>query len=411
MKRVIRFSRLYLIAAIFSLALIISGLAGYKVLGGFRVGVDFQAGLIQEVQLAPSAFNVKWEGRGNAMLSFSRNSLYIVVSGAGMESRTHTFSFSDYPAIGALVLAMETELEGLTVDTFVPEDTNSQWLIHSAQGNPQLGSAPYVIHYLAPDSESVPITAIREAMTSLGETVAVQSMGKSTDRHFMIRVEDKGIEEESERITAEKINSVLEGYFGSGEVVVLRSDYVGSRFSKDLSDKAGMLMGLTLLIILIYCSIRFKPQYAIGAVVAILHNSLIMVTFVVWTRMEFNTSSIAAIMTILGYSINDVIVVFDRIREVRRLYPDDAYINILDRGITETLSRTIITTLTTMLAVVFLFVFTTGSMKDFALLLMVGMISDVYATIFIASGCINFFEKIKLKRQKRKSVSAAAVKA
>ena len=410
MKKIIRFSRYFLPATIFSLVLIISGIAGYMAFGGFNIGVDFQAGLIQEVQFAPAAFHVSWEGRGNATLSFNRTSLFIVVSGVGVESRTYAFPFSDYPLVGELALAMEAELEGLSVNTFASAGTSSHWLVFSAQGNPQLGSVPYVVHYLAPGSEPIAISAVREAMTSLVQTAAVQNLGRDEDRHFLIRVEDKAIEE-GESVSAEKITGVLEEYFGSGEVVNLRSDYVGSRFSKDLSDKAGMLLGLTLLIILIYASIRFKPQYAIGAVLAILHDGLIMVAFVAWTRLEFNTSTIAAIMTILGYSINDTIVVFDRIRETRRIYPDDSYVNILDRAITETLGRTIITTLTTMLAVVFLFIFVTGSMKDFSLLLMVGMVSGVYSTIFIASGFIHFWEIRKSRREKRKLASAIPVKA
>jgi preprotein translocase subunit SecF len=118
--------------------------------------------------------------------------------------------------------------------------------------------------------------------------------------------------------------------------------------------------------------------------------------------MEFNTTTIAAILTILGYSINDTIVIFDRIRETRRIYPNDNFVDILDRALTETLSRTIITTATTMLAVVSLYVFTTGSMKDFALALLVGMVSGVYSTIWIASGFVNFWEVQKAKKAKKK---------
>jgi preprotein translocase subunit SecF len=127
--------------------------------------------------------------------------------------------------------------------------------------------------------------------------------------------------------------------------------------------------------------------------------------------MEFNTTTIAAILTILGYSINDTIVIFDRIRETRRIYPDDAFVDVLDRSLTETLNRTIITTLTTMLAVLSLYIFTTGSMKDFALALLVGMISGVYSTIFIASGFVNFWELRKNKREKKRLGAVPAVKA
>jgi preprotein translocase subunit SecF len=167
-------------------------------------------------------------------------------------------------------------------------------------------------------------------------------------------------------------------------------------------------MGLTLLLIMVYASIRFKPQFAVGAALAIAHDALIIVAFVAWTRMEFNTTTIAAILTILGYSINDTIVIFDRIRENRRIYPDEKLVDILDRSLTETLGRTVITTMTTMLAVLSLYIFTTGSMKDFALCLITGMVSGVYSTIFIASGLVNFWNVQAMKRSGKKNPLAAS---
>jgi preprotein translocase subunit SecF len=328
----------------------------------------------------------------------------VIISGAGVEGRTNTFPLAEYRSAGELTRALSAQVEGLNVSLAVPESVDSQWLIHSAQGNPQLGSEPYVVHYLEPGSEVVDISEVRDALTSLGQTVSVQSLGVPQDRHFMIRLEDSAIE--TGGVPAEKIIDALESYFGTGGVVVIRSDYVGSRFSKNLSDQAGILLALTLVLILIYASIRFKPQYAVGAVIAIVHDALMMVAFIVWTRMEFNTTTIAAILTILGYSINDTIVIFDRIREIRRIYPDDVFVDVLDRSLTETLGRTIITTLTTMLAVVSLYIFTTGSMKDFALALLVGMISGVYSTVFIASGFVNLWEIHKNKRAKKQLMSA-----
>ncbi|NLJ11081.1 MAG: protein translocase subunit SecF, partial [Treponema sp.] len=124
--------------------------------------------------------------------------------------------------------------------------------------------------------------------------------------------------------------------------------------------------------------------------------------FIVWLRMEFNTTTIAAILTILGYSINDTIVIFDRIRETLRLYPDSSFEDNMNRAITETLSRTFITTITTMFAVFSLFLFTTGTMKDFALALLIGMTSGVYSTIFIASAFVLFWEK-KIKKDAAKA--------
>jgi preprotein translocase subunit SecF len=333
MKKIIRFSKFFLPAVIISAIIALAGVAGFvyfshldadgkfdlsiKGRSGFNLGVDFQAGLIQEVQFAPAAFSITWQGQGNARISFDRAALYIVISGAGVESKTFAFPFSEYENAGALVEALSAQADGLDVTLNEPAaDASSQWLVYSAQGNPDLGSEPYLVHYLRPDSEEISIAEVREALTSLEQTISVQRLGQPFDRHFMIRVEDRAAEDGEPAaetgVFSERITGMLEEYFGGGEVVVIRSDYVGSRFSKNLTDQAGLLLGLTLLLILAYASIRFKPQYAIGAVLAIIHDGLIMIAFVVWTRMEFNTSTIAAILTILGYSINDTIVIFDR---------------------------------------------------------------------------------------------------
>jgi preprotein translocase subunit SecF len=396
--RIIRFSKFFIPAAILSVALIVAGLVSYF-LNGFNLGVDFQAGLIQEVQFAPTAISITYEGRGNASISMDRNGLYIVLSGSGVEATTHSFPFADYATIGELSAALAL-IEGLEAATVADSGAATRWLVRSAQGNPLLGLDPYIVHYLPDTLPEIPIEDVRSALSPLG-TASVQVLGAAADRCFMIRLEDSEIEG-SRGVPAEKIIDSLETVFGEGGVAVTRSDYVGSRFSKQLSDQAGLLMGLTLLLILIYASIRFKPQFAVGAVFAIAHDALIIVAFVSWTRMEFNTTTIAAMLTILGYSINDTIVIFDRIRENQRIYPDEKLVNILDRSLTETLSRTVITTMTTMLAVLSLYIFTTGSMKDFALCLIIGMVSGVYSTIFIASGLVNFWNVQAMKRSRKK---------
>jgi preprotein translocase subunit SecF len=409
MKRIIPFSKFFLPATILSVILAVAGIAGY-VTEGFNMGVDFQAGLLQEIQFAPRAFSLTFSGRGNATISLSRTNLTIVISGAGVDEVQHDFPFSSYATVNDLVRGLEA-IDGISASASSSvASIRSSWLVQSAQSNPQLGSAPYTVHYLSPDEQVIPIEDVRSALLPLG-TVSVQNLGDTAERRFMIRMEDSDIEG-GQGVPAEKIIATLEAVFGQGGVAVNKSDYVGSRFSKQLADQAGILLGLTLLLILLYSTIRFKPQYAVGAVLAIVHDGLIMVALVVWSRMEFNTTTIAAILTILGYSINDTIVIFDRVRETRRIYPDDSFVHILNRALTETLSRTIITTFTTMLAVLSLFIFTTGSMKDFALALLVGMTSGVYSTIFIACGFVKLWETQKIKREKKKiSAPAGAVPA
>jgi preprotein translocase subunit SecF len=400
MRKTIQFSKLFVPAMIFSICLVSAGIVGY-VTKGFNLGVDFQAGLIQEVQFAPTAFSITWSGRGNATIAFDRAGMYIVNTGVGVDSRTVSFPFNEYANIGALSRDMVSRLEGLDVKLNVSEGISTQWLIRSAQGHPQLGNDLYLVHYLDPQSPEISITEVRDAMSSLSQSIAVQNLGQPQDRHFMIRLEDRQ-EEGDEGVPTEKITDILEAHFGQGEVVVLRSDYVGSRFSKNLTDQIGVLIGLTLLVMLVYVTFRFKLQYACGLILGIMHDGLVVVGFVVWTGMEFNTTTIAAILTILGYSTNNTIVVFDRVRESLRIFPDQPYVSVLNISLTATLNRTIITTVSTMLAVMSLFIFTTGAMKDFALALQIGMISGVYTTTFIATGFVNLWENKKVKREKLK---------
>ena len=400
MKGIIRFSRFFLPAAIISVIIIIMGIAGYFI-QGFNLGVDFQAGLIQEIQFAPTAFNLTYNGPGNAIISLGRNELDIVVSGAGIDEITHSFSFTTYPTQSDIVRGLRG-IEGMGITETAPGTIRSAWLVQSAQSSPRLeANRPFILHYLPQDAKPVLIEDVRSSLLPLG-TVSVQVLGTQAERRFMIRMEDKELEADDSGVPAEKIVNTLENSFGHGEVAVIRSDYVGSRFSKNLTDQAGLLMGFTLLLVLIYMAFRFKPQYAIGAVLGIINDGIVMVAFVVWSRMEFNITTIAAILTILGYSTNNTIVVFDRIRENLRIYPDEAFVNVLNRSLTGTLGRTIITTVTTMVAVLSLFIFTTGSMKDFALALLIGMTSGVYTTMFIASGFVYLWEVKKVKREKRK---------
>lgn len=403
MKRIIPFSKFFVPAIIVSLLLIVGGIVGYVVLGGFNLGVDFQAGLIQEIQFAPTAFKLTYTGKGIASISMDRSKLDIVISGTDVEKKTYSFPYSQYQTLGQLTEAMQS-IEGLTVERSAGQDIPTNLLVQSAQGNPRLGSEPYGVHYFNSEGAAVRIGEVRSALSSIAG-VSVQVLGKETERKFLIRVDDKGKEANFAQVTTAKVVKALEDAFGEGEVAFLRTDYVGARFSKHLTDQAGMLVSLTLLLILVYVSLRFKFHYALGAVFAILHDAFIMVAFITWLRMEFNTTTIAAILTILGYSINDTIVIFDRVRETLKLHPEDSFEQNVNRAITETLSRTFITTLTTMFAVLSLFIFTTGTMKDFALALLIGMTSGVYSTIFIACAVVLFWEKRAQKKETLKGVA------
>jgi preprotein translocase subunit SecF len=406
MKSIIRFSKGFLPAAIVSGALIVAGIVGYIIYGGFNLGVDFQAGLMQDVQIAPPAFSVTYDGPGNASISMSNSGLSIVITGTSVGAgQTYSFPYAQYPTMSALETGLKT-ISGVAVDSQAPGNIASLDLIQSAYGTPELGETPYRLHYLTGTEGEIDIAQVRSSFPESLGSVSVQVVGQPTDRHFMVRIDTRNVAEGT--VPEAVVFDSLGKTFGEDNIVITSSNMVDSRFSESLTSQSGLLLFLTLLLILAYCSFRFRPQFAIGAVLAIMHDAFIMVGFIAWSRMEFNTTTIAAILTILGYSINDTIVIFDRVRETRRLYPDDSFLDVLNRAITETLSRTIITTVTTMLAVLSLFIFTTGSMKDFALALLVGMISGVYSTIFIACGFTQFWEKFVKGRKKSKAVKYTA---
>jgi len=403
MKKTIQFSRFFIPAAVISCVLVIIGVLGFILNNGFALGVDFQAGLIQEVQVAPTAFSMRWRGTENANVLHDRGSINIVISGLGVENKSYQFPFTEYATTGSLTRAMRQQLSDLEISMTANDSVSTQDLVFSSQSNPLLsGSESYIIHYIDQRSAPVSISDVRAAMAGFTLGVAIQHLGVPEDRHFMIRVEDR----DEGRVSSAEIVQVLESYFssqyGRGCIAVLRSDYVGSRFSKDLTSQAGLLISLTLLLILIYSTVRFRLQYAVGAVIAIMYDVIIVVAFMIWTRMEFTTLSIAAILTILGYSTNNTIIFFDRVRENLRVYPNNQFVDIINISLTGILGRTIITTATTMLAVLALFVFTTGSMRDFALALLVGMTSGVFTTLFLVSGFVNFWQNQKIKREKKK---------
>jgi preprotein translocase subunit SecF len=411
MKRVIQFSRFFVPAAILSAALIVIGLVSYFVVG-FNRGVDFQAGINQTVQLAYPVATVSYDGKGNAELRVSETGLTLVFSGAEIEQRTVQIDYSNAPTVNDLAKALTAE-DSVKVELAAgQEGSASMLLVPTFQGNTLISQKPMTLHRApANDAEMfASIDQVRDAITGLGK-ISVQTVKPLSSQRYLVRVEDEGKDPNFTATSRDLVISGLEKVFGENRVVVLKTDFVGARYSQNLTRTSLLLVVATLALILLYSTIRFKIEYALGAVIAIAHDALIMIGFIVVTRMEFNTSTIAAILTILGYSINDTIVQFDRIREERKLRPNDKLVDVINSALTVTLGRTIITTATTMLTVLALFFFTTGSMKDFALALFVGMVSGTYSTIYIASGFIYWWEKNGFNKRRAAREAEASQKA
>ncbi|MDD5972444.1 MAG: protein translocase subunit SecF, partial [Spirochaetales bacterium] len=186
--------------------------------------------------------------------------------------------------------------------------------------------------------------------------------------------------------------------------ITLQSDFVGPKFSSTLFTSSIKAVAIAVGLILIYIWVRFRFSYAISSIIALLHDVLMMFAFILILRLEVSSTTIAAVLTIIGYSLNNTIVIFDRIREnVLTLKGEDVN-DIILLSIKESLSRTIITSLTTLFAVIPLAIFTSGAIKGFAINLVWGVLVGTYSSNCIAPVLLRLFHKVdpidKVKEKK-----------
>ena len=388
MKKTIKFSKLFGVMVVLSCALVISGIVGLFT-KGINFGIDFQAGFIEKVRFAPSAFILTYDGEKNIQVTQNSQGIDVTVISVDTENKVILFKYTDYPTVGQFIEAVQQQIDGIKAKTLAKADTALQSVFITSETS-RVTTEPFRVHYVPEQIQPIDADEVRHALASIS-SVSVQQVGESRDRTFQIRLPDNGTYANANAELRALINTALVNAYEADNFAVLSTDFVGSRFSGSLARQAVLLVIGALCLIFVYALVRFRWTFALGAVLALIHDVLIMITFIVWSQMEFNSTTIAAILTIVGYSINDTVVVFDRIRENIRLNPKLALVDVLDLAQTEVLSRTIITTVTTMLAAISLYAFTSGSMKDFALALLVGMTSGVYSTIYIAGACITFF--------------------
>lgn len=411
MTRVINFDRSFKITVPISLVIIIGGLVGALTLG-FNRGVDFQAGLNTSIRFAPPSMYVTYTGAGTMQLKVTKAEVDLISQAPSGAAKSYTYTYDQYPSLQAMTDAIKS-VPGMAVDLKADATTPSSLILGASQTDAVLSATvPAILHYALTSSAGLEISveSIRTALKSFGN-VSIQRAGDEVQREYMIRIEDSGKDPEFSKTIQPKLTAALGSAFGADNVIVNKADFVGARFSKSLADQAVWLTLLTFALILAYCSIRFKPVYAIGAVLSVIHDALVLVAFIVYTRMEFNTSIIAAILTIVGYSINDTIVIYDRIREKVRFAPNAVFRENMNKGVTETLGRTFITSGTVILAALALYIFTQGSMKDFALCILVGVITGTYSSVFIASAFVDAWKILEAKNLVKKQAEQAHVAA
>jgi preprotein translocase subunit SecF len=247
-------------------------------------------------------------------------------------------------------------------------------------------------------SQSVSPGEIRESLKDVGLTGMVQRFGAEGVGEYLIRLQTTSSDLEG---LSAQINDAMTKRFAGETFEIRRTEMVGPKVGKDLQKKGLQAIIFAMIGILIYVSWRFKFRFAVGAVVALAHDVLITIGVFSLTNREFSLPVLAALLTIVGYSLNDTIVVYDRIRENMGRMRRELFERTVNISINETLSRTILTSGTTLIVVVVLFLLGGGVIHDFTFALLVGIIIGTYSSIFVASPLVVLWEKRFPAKQKR----------
>jgi len=226
-------------------------------------------------------------------------------------------------------------------------------------------------------------------------------MGDSTIQHYggskEVIVRAKATPETLEDI-GKKITGALSSEFPNDGFEIRRVEMVGPKVGKDLRQKALLSLFYAMLFMLVYIWWRFEFAFGMGAMIALIHDVLITVGVISITNTEFDLTIVAALLTIVGYSINDTIVVYDRIRENLKGMKRESYSDIVNRSINETLSRTILTSFTVFMVALILFLFGGEVINGFSLAMVVGVVAGTYSSIYIASPIVLFWEERPSRR-------------
>jgi preprotein translocase subunit SecF len=241
-------------------------------------------------------------------------------------------------------------------------------------------------------------SAVGRSFPGGGQNIIVQRYGSAEQREIMVRVPQVGAESgtglsEVADLVERDLQQAKVGNF-----TVVSRDIVGPVVGQDLKQKGFWAMVLSLSGILIYIAFRFQLSFAVGAVVATIHDLLITMTFLAFFRYDLSLNVIAAVLTLTGYSMNDTIVIFDRVRENLRGMRRDNITNVVNVAVNQTLNRTIITGGTTLLSVIALFVFGGEVLRAFAFTMIVGVITGTYSSVFIAAAIVTFWRSRKPSR-------------
>jgi preprotein translocase subunit SecF len=242
--------------------------------------------------------------------------------------------------------------------------------------------------------KAVDVGAVRSALAERGiEGAEIQTFGSDRELVIRARVAKQGTDANDTQATAAALAQALDATLGAGSYTVLRTEAVGPKVGGELREKALMAILLSFVAVLIYLAYRFEWRFGVAAIIATAHDILASIAFIGLIRLEVSLFVVAGLMTIIGYSLNDTIVIFDRIRENLHLRKREGFFEILNRSINETLPRTVFTGSTALGSLVALAVLGGEVVRPFALLMLFGVIVGTFSSIFIAAPALLEIEK------------------
>ncbi|MCX8044796.1 MAG: protein translocase subunit SecF [Desulfobacterota bacterium] len=247
-------------------------------------------------------------------------------------------------------------------------------------------------------SKQVAIGDVRQAVKAMGvKESVVQNFGAEADNEYLINIE--AAVEDLEQFS-EQFREHFTKTFGEGSFEIRRSEAVGPKVGKDLRQKALLAVALSCIGMLIYIWYRFELRFGLGAICGLVHDVLITLGALSITNTPIDLPVVAALLTIVGYSVNDTIIVCDRIRENMPKMTKKPLREVINISVNQTLSRTILTVATVLMATLALFLFGGGVIHDFAFTILIGIISGTYSSIFIACPIVIYWENLFVTKKK-----------
>ncbi len=376
-------------AIIISWTIIIIGLVSMIAKHGYKLSVEFKGGTLVQVkfdQKVPIAdVRSSMQRAGYAAAEIQQYGVggdeYIIKVGGVTEGG----------------YASEHLLEGL--NKVAP---GLKWnVVSTQQMAPDLSKGFEGATLLVVEADSIP--EIQELTTRMKESgYGILEATKETSKRAAIKIPLLGAETK----VAEALKGELAKDFPQRAIDIRRTETIGPKVGKELESRAWAALIVSLFGILVYVSWRFELKFAVGAVIALIHDVLITLAFFSVFNWEISLFVVAALLTIIGYSINDTIVVYDRIRENFGLRRRETYEGMLNISVNETLSRTIITVMTVFIVTMFLLIMGGEFVRDFALAMTIGLVTGTYSSIYVASALV--YEWQLRITNRRKAVKTAA---